>query len=49
MFSGKFYDFFKENLPIYTGKFNGFYMKMWWFLWKNQTVFTGTFDDLDFP
>ncbi len=23
---------FKENLSIYTEKFNSFYMKMWWFL-----------------
>ncbi len=36
-FSGKFNDFLKENLPIYIGKFNRFYRKMWKFL-KNLTV-----------
>ncbi len=37
------------NWSIYVGKFNGFYRKIWRFLWKNLTVFTGTLGDLDFP
>ncbi len=27
--------FYKGNLPIFTGNFNCFYKKIWWFFYKN--------------
>ncbi len=41
--------FFKENLQIYTIKFNDLHRKIWQFLYKNLAVLTGTFDNFDFP
>ncbi len=47
-FFRKILQYFKENLPIYTEKFNGFHGKMWRLLQKNLTAFIGTFNDFGF-
>ncbi len=45
LFCKKIWQFFQENPPTFTRKFNGFSRELRKFLYESLTVFTGIFDD----